>query len=243
MAIRRSDQERNLKQLNPRRILTDIGFYGLALAIGLTVFWFNSGEAACALFITSRLAYVFFTGLSLRAQARRLGRESEEEGFRRFAAFHRRVLRFQNIDGLFTITLAVVTRSTFDVELSPWVTWIAGVTVVVLGFAVKGWAVRTLGVGSYTWQDFFVPKATFEPCRRGPYRLLKDPMYTIGYLQPYGMALALLSWPAMLAGLFSQATILIMNHVVEKPHFNGLCQRASEAAARGTEVGGVPDPV
>ena len=232
-----------MQQNDSKRILTDIGFYGLALAIGLTVVWFNSAEAACALFIASRLSYVFFTGLSLRAQARRLGRETEAEGFGRFAVFHRRVLRYQNIDGMFTVTLAVVTRHTMDVDVSPWVTWSAGVAVVVVGFAVKGWAVRTLGVGSYTWQDFFVPKAKFEPCRRGPYRVMKDPMYTIGYLQTYGMALALLSWPAMLAAIFSQAAILTMNHVVEKPHFNGLCQRASQAAAKETEVGGVPDPV
>lgn len=219
----------------PRRLI-DVSLYLPCVAVAFCLFWWRLEIPAIAIFVVARVAYVLFTGLSLKAQAPRLGVETPEQGEARYAAFHRQVLRFQNIDGCFTVTLAFATRGSWDLGVPGWVNWAGGVLLVLIGLGFKGWAARTLGTSSYTWHDFFVPKPNFVPVTTGPYRFLKDPMYTMGYLQVYGMALALLSWQGMAAAVFSQITILLMNQLVEKPHFNGLC---SKAAAKAPELGAV----
>jgi hypothetical protein len=48
-------------------------------------------------------------------------------------------------------------------------------------------------------------------------------MYTLGYLQAYGIALMCGSWHGLAAAIFAQASILLVNEFVEKPHFRRLC--------------------
>ncbi len=45
-------------------------------------------------------------------------------------------------------------------------------------------------------------------------------MYTVGYLQVYGLALLAGSLPGLAAALFDQAAILTFYRAVEKPHFD-----------------------
>jgi hypothetical protein len=47
-------------------------------------------------------------------------------------------------------------------------------------------------------------------------------MYTIGYLQTYGLALMMRSLPGVMAAVFAQAAILAFYFIVEKPHFEKL---------------------
>jgi hypothetical protein len=44
----------------------------------------------------------------------------------------------------------------------------------------------------------------------------------VGYLQTYGLALVLRSWPGLIAAAFAQAAILAMYFTVERPHFTRL---------------------
>jgi hypothetical protein len=55
-------------------------------------------------------------------------------------------------------------------------------------------------------------------------------MYTVGYLQAYGLALVFGSWHGLAASLFAQASILLVNEFVEKPHFRRLCGAVVEPA-------------
>jgi protein-S-isoprenylcysteine O-methyltransferase Ste14 len=216
------------------RILTDLAVYLAALGFGAGVAFIpDQGPLALAYFFIARLCYVAYVTVELRAQSLRLGLEPPKAAEVRYAGFHRSVLRLQNIDGIAFVSLSVSTRSTL-----PWDGWepgylAAGVLLVVVGFSSKAWAVRCLGLGSYTWHDFFVPRERFEPCRSGPYRYFTDPMYTLGYLQTYGFALICDSWYGLAASLFAQATILIVNDQVEKPHFRRLCSAEIEPLKSG----------
>ena len=68
------------------------------------------------------------------------------------------------------------------------------------------------------WRNFFVhEEKTFSAS--GPYKLFANPMYTLGYAHAYGVALAWLSFPGLLAAAFAQATILALNALIEQPHF------------------------
>jgi len=207
------------------RILIDLGVHLAGLAFGAAVaFLPEQGPLALAYFVAARLSYVVYVSIELRAQSLRLGLEPRETAEARHVAFHRRVLRLQNIDGIAFAALCVATRTTMTVwENWEWAFLAGGISLIIIGVATKAWAVRCLGLDSYTWHDFFVPKERFQPCRTGPYRYFTDPMYTLGYLQTYGIALAFGSWYGLAASLFSQASILIVNEQVEKPHFRRLC--------------------
>jgi protein-S-isoprenylcysteine O-methyltransferase Ste14 len=206
------------------RILIDLGFYASALALGAAVAFLPDLESvALAYFVFARLAYVLTVSVCLRAQSRRLGLEPRHEAERRYGVFHEWALRLQNIDGISFVSLCVAGASTL-----PWTGWewparVAGGLLIVVGTVTKTWAVRCLGLESYTWHDFFLPKEKFDPCRKGPYRWFTDPMYTVGYLQAYGLALVFGSWHGLAASLFAQASILLVNEFVEKPHFRRLC--------------------
>jgi hypothetical protein len=77
---------------------------------------------------------------------------------------------------------------------------------------------QTLGERAYYWVNFFT--ADRAPLNtRGPYRFLKNPMYTVGYLPLYGLALFTMSLPGLLAAAFDHVAILAFHRWVEQPHF------------------------
>jgi len=172
--------------------------------------------------ILSRMAYVLFVGYVLRREEREgfyAQRFGPVLGFRRF---RRRAAIVMYHDALAFILLCLVTRNTWDLPLSQAVSFAAGALLVIVGLGTKFWAARTLGIEAYYWHNFFDPAEAVGPVSSGPYRFLSSPMYTIGYLQTYGLALMLRSLPGLIAAVFSQAGILVFYFVIEKPHFQRL---------------------
>ena len=172
--------------------------------------------------ILSRLAYVLFVGGVLRREdrdgtyTRRFGRAEAFRRFRRSAAI------IMNHDAFVFVLLCVVTRGTLILPVPSVVPITTGVILVIIGLGAKLWAARTLGGNAYYWHNFFDPENAGGPVSTGPYRYVSNPMYTIGYLQMYGLALITASWPGMVAAAFAQAAILAFYLLVEKPHFEQL---------------------
>jgi len=169
--------------------------------------------AAFAYAILSRLAYVLFVGITLNREKR------EASKFRRF----RRVASIvMNNDAAAFILLCVLTRNTLALPISTTVSVITGAALVLVGLGTKLWAARTLGSDAYFWHNFFDPANARGPVATGPYRYVSNPMYTIGYLQTYGLALITRSLPGMIAAGFAHAAIITFYRIVEKPHFEQL---------------------
>ena len=161
----------------------------------------------------SRLAYVLFVGITLNREKR------EASEFRRF----RRVASIvMNNDAAAFILLCVLTRNTLALPVSTTVSVITGAALVLVGLGTKLWAARTLGSDAYFWHNFFDPANARGPVATGPYRYVSNPMYTIGYLQTYGLALITRSLPGMIAAGFAHAAIITFYRIVEKPHFEQL---------------------
>lgn len=171
--------------------------------------------------ILSRLAYVLFVGLTLRRE--------EGAGPEAFRRFRWRAAWVMYHDGLAFILLCVLTRNTWTLFLSPAVTLMTGAVLALIGIGTKVWAARTLGSDAYYWRNFFVPDATTCSASSGPYRFVSNPMYTIGYLQTYGLALITRSLPGMIAAGFAQGAIMMFYVLVEKPHFERLQRGASSS--------------
>lgn len=172
--------------------------------------------------ILSRLAYGLFVGWTLRREERERVYTARFGAVLGFQRFRRRAAWVMNHDAFAFILLCVVTRNTWAVPLSPAVAFAIGAILIIVGLGTKLWAARTLGRDAYYWHNFFDPDDAVGPVFSGPYRFFSNPMYTIGYLPTYGLALLLGSLPGLIAAGFSQAAILAFYFLVEKPHFSRL---------------------
>jgi protein-S-isoprenylcysteine O-methyltransferase Ste14 len=179
------------------------------------------GTVAFAYFAASRLAYVVGVGAMLKRQesSQFFTRDGDVEGgyrrFRRIAAI------LMNNDGVAFVVVCLATRGSLAFAV-PAVPMICGTILCVIGVGTKVWAAKRLGQGGYYWRDFFAPQEHALPDPPGPYRFLKNPMYTLGYLQAYGLALFLRSGPGLVAAAFAQLAIMVFHVLVEKPHFEHL---------------------
>ena len=149
-------------------------------------------------------------------------RREEGAGPEAFRRFRRRAAWVMNHDGFAFVLLCVVARNTWTVPISPIATLTIGGILAIVGAGTKLWAARTLGADAYYWHNFFEPDAAIGPVASGPYRFISSPMYTVGYLHTYGLALMLRSFPGFLAAVFSQVAILAFYFIVERPHFRRL---------------------
>ena len=163
----------------------------------------------------SRLAYVCYVGFALRREEL-YGPSGNFRRFRRRAAF------VMNNDAVAFVVLCLATRNTLRLPIPIPASIAVGAALAIIGIGTKLWAARTLGSAAYYWQNFFEPELAGEPVSSGPYRFVSNPMYTIGYLQTYGLALILRSLPGLFASVFAQAAILTFYLLVEKPHFQRL---------------------
>ena len=178
----------------------------------------DAGGTAFVLFLASRLAYVLYTGLALRAQdedgwfTRRWGPEG---GFRRFRGI---VLTLMHNDCITLFLVCWTSRGTINGSLPHWADPYLGILLVVAGLGIKTWAVRTLGGGAFYWRSFFIPPEKTRYVVAGPYRWFSNPMYTVGYAPMYGVALLLRSMPGLIAALAAQALVLVFYAWAERPH-------------------------
>lgn len=176
--------------------------------------------------VVSRLAYVIGVGVALTRQRRHqvfTRRDGVDAGFRRF---RRVAATLMNNDAVSFVVLCLATRQTLRHGVPQPVVLVSAVLLVAIGVFMKLWAARQLGQAAYYWHNFFAVDAVV-PAPSGPYRFLKNPMYTVGYLHAYGVALLCGSLPGLLAAAFDQAAILVFYRVVERPHFLQLARAPS----------------
>ena len=131
------------------------------------------------------------------------------------------------------VFLCVMTPYTLHTPLPSSALMVAGVALVVVGVWMKTWAAIRIGWEACYWHNFFFPGKcpTLDP--PGPYRFLKNPMYTLGYAYTYGLALIFGSLPGLIFALFDQAAILAFYHRVEKPHFESIAEGSYDNAMSG----------
>jgi len=171
---------------------------------------------------------VLYVGRALVAQDRHqyfTARWGVEGGFRRFRRIAALVM---NNDAASFVVLCVVSAHTWPVELPGALQIGVGVALIVVGGGTKLWAALTLGGKAYYWYNFFAIPDSPPPAAGGPYRLLRNPMYTVGYLPSYGLALVLGSLPGLVAAAFDHAAILAFYYMVEQPHFAELTRCRTE---------------
>jgi len=88
-----------------------------------------------------------------------------------------------------------------------------GILAVVVSLVVKIWSTYLVGLDTYYYVDMFLQRGGVRRQTgqtlvvHGPYRWLKNPMYGVGNLCAYGMALMKHSWPGLVAAAAAQVCI------------------------------------
>jgi protein-S-isoprenylcysteine O-methyltransferase Ste14 len=158
-----------------------------------------------------------------KRQRRFTSRYGVEGGYLRF---RRAAATLMNLDAVAFILVCVLTRGTFGLLEPPALRISVGVIAVLVGATTKIWARKTLGSAGYHWRDFFYPPEPATVQAAGPYRWIKNPMYTVGYLHAYGLALIFDSAPGLILAAFMQVAVLTFNHIVERPHFAEISRKS-----------------
>jgi protein-S-isoprenylcysteine O-methyltransferase Ste14 len=181
--------------------------------------------------VTSRLAYVLWVGRTLRQQDRAGTALPGPAADAAFDSFRRRSQILMRNDVIAFIAVCVLTHGTLAFHLPVPLLVAGSAALILIGSGTKYWAMKTLGGNAYYWHNFFVAGEHAAPDPPGPYRYLSNPMYTVGYLHAYGLALLLSSGPGLALALFDQAAILIFHRLVERPHYRRLVTAAGSSPA------------
>jgi protein-S-isoprenylcysteine O-methyltransferase Ste14 len=93
----------------------------------------------------------------------------------------------------------------------------AGALLTLLGLGINVWAARVVGIDTYHYRDLFMGPQHVSVELRGPYAFLRNPMYGMGQLVGYGLALLALSPIGLIAAALNQVTLYLFNDAVEQP--------------------------
>lgn len=155
-------------------------------------------------------AAVLRSGLPARAVAR-LG---EERAFRAYETVAG--LMFLN-QGLGVGCMAALHVPSLEAAVPVPLVLAAGATLFAGGLLVKLWATVTVGVDVYYFRDMFLGRPLAPASRDGPYRLMRNPMYSWGQLQGYGYALVHCSLPGVVAAGCGHLLIYAFYLIAERP--------------------------
>jgi protein-S-isoprenylcysteine O-methyltransferase Ste14 len=173
---------------------------------------------AIAYFVFCTMVYLGFiflvlpeNGLRLKMMEK-LGEEKAYlyyEGFLAFAFFHNGA------------SLTFISQSSIGsgfLENTPQVIVMAIVVILfVVGLVVKIWSAYVVGIPIYYWKDMFLGRKVSDFVVTGPYKYFSNPMYGIGQLQVYAIAIYYNSIYGLIFGAINQALVFLFYFAAEKP--------------------------
>jgi protein-S-isoprenylcysteine O-methyltransferase Ste14 len=167
-------------------------------------------------FLCTLVFYYGGNALILRSvlPVRAIGRLGEERAFRTYETVAG--LMFLN-QGLGVGCMAALHVPSWEHVVPAPLFLAAGVALFVIGLVVKLWATLTVGVDVYFFRDMFLGRPLAPACDGGPYRFMRNPMYSVGQLQGYGYALLSGSIPGVVAAAAGHALIYAFYLAAERP--------------------------
>jgi protein-S-isoprenylcysteine O-methyltransferase Ste14 len=88
------------------------------------------------------------------------------------------------------------------------------------GFIIKILAAKVTSIEIYYWKDMFLGRKICEFVVTGPYKYFSNPMYGVGQLQAYAMAIWYGSIYGLLIALINQCLVFSFYYIEEKKFIN-----------------------
>jgi protein-S-isoprenylcysteine O-methyltransferase Ste14 len=209
----------------------------------LAVLLVGSATLAVAWFVASDVAYVAYVTANVLRARRSVPDAPEPVTEVRWRAFRDRASWAMDNAAAAFVALALATHDTLPWSWPRWTSIALGLLLGAIGLGTKTWAAASLPRANYYWRDVFFPREPSPVSRSGPYRWLSNPMYTLGYAHSYGLAVLVLSIPALVGAVLAQTLILLFNRLVEHPAAAERMARASAPApAPAARVVSAPVP-
>ncbi len=192
-------------------------FMGLSvlLSIYLSTSAHLSTGLALGYFGLSTAAYIGFITLFLRENGWRnkfITKYGEKDGYLRFEG----ILAFCFYHNAASIGyLSVVTAGSFELMYMEYLKYIIG-GIILFGFLIKLWAAKVVGWNIYYWKDMFLGRKICDFVVCGPYKYFANPMYGIGQLTTYGLALWYGSTYGLGIAFLNQSLVFTFYFLVEK---------------------------
>jgi protein-S-isoprenylcysteine O-methyltransferase Ste14 len=174
--------------------------------------------------------YILLFGIFARNRKRSwaqwlINRYGEEKGFVVFEMLMAFVFCHNGLSSAYICSVAGGLES-----IPTWFLLATGVLFSLIGFSVKLWATMVVGIDTYYYKDLFWRRAVSDFKVAGPYRVFKNPMYGIGHLHAYGIAMMSGSLAGLIAVAFNQACIWSFYLLIEKPHVHEMYGEAGADA-------------
>lgn len=173
---------------------------------------------AMALFgsaLTVRYAVLFTSFRSGGIAPALIGRFGREQGFAIYEGLSALLIAGQR---LAFITLLLASSG----EVGAWgSTWSScGAVLVVLGVGMSAWATHVAGLDTYYYRDLFMGPRHVSFEHAGPYAFFSNPMYGVGQLAAYGVAMLFGSLEGIVGAALNQAACYAFAGLVERPHLH-----------------------
>lgn len=201
---------------SPVRVLASVA--AMATTLWLHVLAVEAGHELVAA-IASGLFYYGGNAWLCSAHGSRLLRE--RVGDERAVAIHELYLAVAFPNQAYALS-SVAEVSAGSLPIDPTVAGVLAALLFIVGSGVKLWATALTGLDAYYYRGLFLRRAEGELVRRGPYRWLDHPMYGVGYLHGYAVAVAVASLPGLLLALAFHGAIQLFQRLVEQPFVDEL---------------------
>ena len=153
------------------------------------------------------------------------------EGYQQFVVFSAAVFMLQGmgLSLINTIPLGSLSQSLAFIDV--WISenililpaYFIGITVMVFGFVIKLWGYTLIGIELHYYKDMFLDrKADVGFVKQGIFLYTDNPIYGLGNLQLYGLAITNRSLLGLVAGILSQLAIFVFTGC-GRSHFYAKC--------------------
>ena len=101
----------------------------------------------------------------------------------------------------------------------------------IIGLVINTWSFLLIKRETYYYLDMYYGRFLVPFKRVGPYKWFKNPMYSIGQLPAYGIAVAVGSLPGLILTIGNQICSYLFYYLFELPHINKILQKGKQASS------------
>jgi len=102
-------------------------------------------------------------------------------------------------------------------DLPQWLVWGIAGSLFLFGLIVKVWSAMLVSVPVYYWKDIFLGRPVSTFASAGPYKVFTNPIYGVGHLTAYAVAIYNNSLHGIFFSAINQACVFLFYFIIEKP--------------------------